>query len=29
VAFMLADPNDELAKVQPSSKDLGGGEEKQ
>jgi hypothetical protein len=28
VAFMLADPNDELAKVQPGSKDLGGGEEK-
>jgi hypothetical protein len=27
VAFMLADPNDELAKVQPGSKDLGGGEE--
>jgi hypothetical protein len=29
VAFMLADPNDELAKVQPGSRDLGGGEEKQ
>jgi hypothetical protein len=30
VAFMLADPNDELAKVQPGSgKDLGGGEEKE
>jgi len=28
VAFMLADPQDELAKVQPGSKDLGGGEEK-
>jgi hypothetical protein len=29
VAFMLADPKDELAKVQPGSgKDLGGGEEK-
>lgn len=29
VAFMLADPNDELAKVQPGSgKDLGGGQEK-
>jgi hypothetical protein len=28
VAFMLADPNDELAKVQPGSRDLGGGEEK-
>jgi hypothetical protein len=28
VAFMLADPNDELAKVQPGSgKDLGGGQE--
>jgi hypothetical protein len=27
VAFMLADPNDVLAKVQPGSKDLGGGEE--
>jgi hypothetical protein len=30
VAFMLADPNDDLARVQPSSgKDLGGGAEKQ
>ncbi len=29
VAFMLADPNDELAKVQPGSKDLGGGAEKE
>jgi hypothetical protein len=29
VAFLLADPNEELAKVQPGSKDLGGGEEKQ
>jgi hypothetical protein len=30
LAFMLADPNEELAKVQPGSgKDLGGGEEKQ
>jgi hypothetical protein len=29
VAFMLADPRDELAKVQPGSKDLGGGEEKE
>jgi hypothetical protein len=29
VAFMRADPSDELAKVQPGSKDLGGGEEKQ
>jgi hypothetical protein len=30
VAFMLADPHDELAKVQPASgRDLGGGEEKQ
>lgn len=28
VAFMLADPNDELAKVQPGSRDLGGGAEK-
>jgi hypothetical protein len=29
VGFMLADPNDELSKVQPGSgKDLGGGEEK-
>jgi hypothetical protein len=28
LAFMLADANDELAKVQPSSRDLGGGEEK-
>jgi hypothetical protein len=29
VAFMLADPNDELARVQPGSgKDLGGGQEK-
>jgi hypothetical protein len=28
VAFMLADPKDELAKVQPGSRDLGGGEEK-
>jgi hypothetical protein len=29
VAFMLADSKDELAKVQPGSKDLGGGEEKE
>jgi hypothetical protein len=30
VAFLLADPNDELAKVQPGSgKDLGGGAEKE
>jgi hypothetical protein len=30
VAFMLADPNDELAKVQPGSgKDLGGGQEQE
>jgi hypothetical protein len=29
VAFMLADPNDELAKVQPGSRDLGGGAEKE
>jgi hypothetical protein len=29
VAFMLADPTDELAKVQLGSKDLGGGEEKE
>jgi hypothetical protein len=29
VAFLLADPTDELAKVQPGSKDLGGGEENQ
>jgi len=30
VAFMLADPNDELAKVQPgSSRDLRGGQEKE
>jgi hypothetical protein len=30
VAFMLADPNDELAKVQPGSgKDLGGGAQKE
>jgi hypothetical protein len=29
VAFLLADPRDELAKVQPGSKDLGGGEEKE
>jgi hypothetical protein len=28
VAFLLADPDDELAKVQPGSKDLGGGEER-
>jgi hypothetical protein len=29
VAFLLADPNDELAKVEPGSKCLGGGEEKE
>jgi hypothetical protein len=29
VAFLLADPGDELARVQPGSRDLGGGEEKQ
>jgi hypothetical protein len=28
IAFMRADPADELAKVQPGSKDLGGGQEK-
>jgi hypothetical protein len=30
VAFLLADPNDELARVQPGSgKDLGGGAEQE